>query len=304
MLAKLYLANQQYEQVVELAEQGIPSAEQAGRWGDAIRWRVMNAVSLANLNQEHEALAVMQRALSIGGAGGYVRVFVDAGPTAAHLLYQLAQAPAEQGKCAARLLLAFEPQPVPEEKKVVAAGQLEDGGLEASSEREVEILKLLADGLTNRQIAARLVISTGTVKVHTNNIYSKLRVKAVPLPLPEPGGWAFCENRAVISSSSICLPAEQSPGRGDDPIKFFPSDGAKEYPSTTRRSSRIRASEDQKARALVLCDQGVMGYNKAHILRGKDLSCLKSPFWEPLHRPLLLNVGCQLRLYSMMSTAS
>ncbi len=176
MLAKLYLKSQQYEQVIELAEQGISSAEQVGRWGDAIRWWVMKAVSLAHLNQEREALAVMQRALTIGEAGGYVRVFVDAGPGAAHLLYQLTQVSVDQGKYAARLLLAFEPEPVPEEKNTVTAGQLADERLEPLSEREIEILKLLAEGLTNRQIATRLVISTGTVKVHTNNIYSKLRV--------------------------------------------------------------------------------------------------------------------------------
>src|SRR5581483_7260928 len=48
--------------------------------------------------------------------------------------------------------------------------------LEPLSERELEVLSLIAQGLSNREIAQRLVLSTGTVKVHTRNIYGKLGV--------------------------------------------------------------------------------------------------------------------------------
>jgi LuxR family maltose regulon positive regulatory protein len=48
--------------------------------------------------------------------------------------------------------------------------------LEPLSERELEVLGLIAEGLSNRDIAKRLVLSTGTVKVHTRNIYGKLGV--------------------------------------------------------------------------------------------------------------------------------
>ena len=48
--------------------------------------------------------------------------------------------------------------------------------LEPLSERELEVLGLVAQGLSNREIAQRLVLSVGTVKVHTRNIYGKLGV--------------------------------------------------------------------------------------------------------------------------------
>jgi LuxR family maltose regulon positive regulatory protein len=53
---------------------------------------------------------------------------------------------------------------------------LESEMIEPLSSREIEVLNLIAEGLSNREIAERLVISLGTVKVHTRNIYGKLGV--------------------------------------------------------------------------------------------------------------------------------
>ena len=48
--------------------------------------------------------------------------------------------------------------------------------IEPLSERELEVLQLIAEGLTNREIASRLFLSLNTVQAHTRNVYGKLDV--------------------------------------------------------------------------------------------------------------------------------
>ena len=59
---------------------------------------------------------------------------------------------------------------------VAHAARLAAEMVEPLSEREIEVLSLIAEGLSNRQVAQRLVISVNTVRVHTSNIYGKLGV--------------------------------------------------------------------------------------------------------------------------------
>jgi LuxR family maltose regulon positive regulatory protein len=99
---------------------------------------------------------------------------VDEGPPMAGLLYDALKreiAPAY----VQRLLAAF---PVSEsEEDISKKSQVDQSGLiEPLSEREIEVLQLLAKGLTNQVVATRLFISLHTVKAHTRNIYSKLGV--------------------------------------------------------------------------------------------------------------------------------
>lgn len=100
-----------------------------------------------------------------------MRVFLDEGRPMANLLYQAA----ERGispEYAGRLLAAF---PAGEPDRLSAQAALLEL-VEPLSPRELEVLRLIAAGATNAQIAQRLVIAVGTVKNHAKNIYSKLNV--------------------------------------------------------------------------------------------------------------------------------
>jgi LuxR family maltose regulon positive regulatory protein len=103
-----------------------------------------------------------------------MRIFVDEGPPMARLLYEAATrgiAP----EYTRRLLAAF-PVAEAEQADVSKAQAPKSALIEPLSERELDVLQLIAEGLTNREIAARLFLSLNTVKVHTRNMYGKLNV--------------------------------------------------------------------------------------------------------------------------------
>jgi LuxR family maltose regulon positive regulatory protein len=133
---------------------------------------------LAVQGQTPAALDRLERTLRLAAPEGYVRTFVDEGQALRDLVAEL------RGRQRARseateafpayldhLLEAFPSAGVPPRPTQTPAL------IENLSERELELLRLLAEGLSNREIAERLVITEGTVKAHTSNIYRKLDVR-------------------------------------------------------------------------------------------------------------------------------
>jgi len=112
--------------------------------------------------------------LDLAESGGFIRIFVDEGLPMLRLLSETLS----QGfspDYVRRVLNAF-PKIEPKKSDRSKSRHLESALIEPLSERELEILKLLAAGRTNPEIAGELYLSLNTVKAHTRNIYSKLGV--------------------------------------------------------------------------------------------------------------------------------
>lgn len=145
------------------------AAEAEGRMGIQIESLALQATAYWRRGERADALTALERALRLAEPEGYVRLFADLGLPIARLL-QEARSRAVMPGYVARLLAAAGAGP--------AAPTLAEQPLpDRLTDREQEILELLAAGLTNHEIAVRLIISPETVKKHTGNIYAKLRVR-------------------------------------------------------------------------------------------------------------------------------
>jgi LuxR family maltose regulon positive regulatory protein len=180
--ARWRLATGEPAGAVAILQPLLPAAETAQRQGSMIEILALLARAQAAHNEAATAVATLTRALTLAEPEGYIRLFVDEGPALADLL----RAVGRQGSAAplrpylGRLLTAFADPPL-EQAKVpgpgVAQSLTPDTALiEPLSEREQEVLQLVAEGASNEQIATALVISIHTVRKHMSNILGKLDV--------------------------------------------------------------------------------------------------------------------------------
>jgi LuxR family transcriptional regulator, maltose regulon positive regulatory protein len=126
-----------------------------------------------------EALEVLERALTLARPAGFIRTFADL-PQLTRLLQELrkrrkaSHAPdSKLDPYLQRILVAMNP---PASQAVSTEKLLRQEGIEPLTERELQILRLLDKGHTNKEIARELVVTSGTIKVHTTNVYRKLSV--------------------------------------------------------------------------------------------------------------------------------
>lgn len=169
-------------------------AETEGRNGNLIVLLNLMAIAHCGGGDEQQALSLLERALRLGQPERYTRTFVDEGEVLRLLLLHLRKKLVRregEGRLveyADRLLVAFPQQqrdtnPTDQSVSLLATNITAQFLLDPLSERELEVLRLVAAGNSNREIAERLFVAPGTVKRHIHNIHEKLgvdsRTKAV-----------------------------------------------------------------------------------------------------------------------------
>ncbi len=117
-----------------------------------------------------QALSTLDQAMALAEPARYVRVFLDEGEPMARLLFQ-ARAHHLGSLYLTELLAALPKEPG-------TAAPASQPLVEPLSGRELEVLKLIAAGHSNEEIASTLIISVKTAKRHISNIYGKLGVKS------------------------------------------------------------------------------------------------------------------------------
>jgi LuxR family maltose regulon positive regulatory protein len=147
-------------------DQLVPGATRGGRGGSLLEIRILRALMHHALGAQVEAAAELGAALQTAARAGYVRLFMDEGAPMLELLHAVEPPPAARSYADTLRQAAMRAPAVP--VRVAEA--------EGLSEREVEVLRLLATARSGPDIARELFVSVNTLRTHTKHIFTKLEV--------------------------------------------------------------------------------------------------------------------------------
>jgi LuxR family maltose regulon positive regulatory protein len=174
--ARVLIAQNKPEEGIALLSHLEEIARSTGRMGRLLEILLLQASALWQRGECEHALLALTRCLELAAPEGYARLFLDEGKPMQSLLVQwlVHASDSPQRTYASHLLSQFETELHSSEvqEKDSRMGDL----VEPLSQRELEVLHLIALGRTNQEIARQLIVAPGTVKAHTASIYRKLNV--------------------------------------------------------------------------------------------------------------------------------
>jgi LuxR family transcriptional regulator, maltose regulon positive regulatory protein len=152
--------------VLKLLERILSAAEAGGRIASVIEILILLALAHESKDDRSSALIHLEHALSLAEPEGYFQIFIDEGSPMEKLLNETAKQ-GMNSDYSRKLLVAFEGKDAHPNQQLI----------ESLSERELEVLELVAQGLSNREISERLFLALDTIKGYNRKLYGKLGVK-------------------------------------------------------------------------------------------------------------------------------
>jgi LuxR family maltose regulon positive regulatory protein len=184
--AKLWLAQGRFNEASSILDQQINLAESGKRLGRLLEIYALRALASQAQGNDDESELMLLKALSLAGPQGYKRVFLDLGKPLSELLDRIIENNVQAStipdahftqEYALSLRESFGQKINFVNKSNIMHGAIShDAMRESLTKREVQVLNLLAEGITNKELAINLCVEPSTVKQHLKNIYRKLDV--------------------------------------------------------------------------------------------------------------------------------
>ncbi len=174
MQARVLMAQNDPSAALAILEPQRQQAEAKGWTARLLRVMAVESVALSAQNEKEKAVELLGDVLALAEPEGSIRLFLDEGPQMADLL----SAAAARGICTGyvnQLLAAFAAEP--QAQQVSTTVPSPSSLIDPLSPRELEILALIAQGLSNQEIGKRLFLALDTVKGHNRRIFEKLQVQ-------------------------------------------------------------------------------------------------------------------------------
>ena len=177
-LARVHLAQGDSAKTLDTLNSILLQAESTGRFAHLIDIHILKALAYSASGEAVEAVKCLETAITFATPEGYIQIFVEYGEPLMHLLQEAAECNPSNIHVK-KVLSAFDSQSqihLPEPKSIDSELLSIPARFEPLTDRELEVLYLMAEGLTYNEIASQIMVSLNTVRTHIKNIYSKLFV--------------------------------------------------------------------------------------------------------------------------------
>ena len=174
VLTRLLIVQKKFEEAYALAARICHIGKETSNKRAELESLILLSLIIYGQGNAEQAFEYLLKAIAIAEPQGIIRIFVDEGPQMARLLY----AALEKGIASdyVRKLLAAFPAAEPEKAAKKQPSESDSDWIEPLSDRELEVLHLMAQDLSYQEIADQIMVSLNTVRTHVKNIYSKLMV--------------------------------------------------------------------------------------------------------------------------------